>query len=180
MKRIKFASLIGLSLVLGAMTLTSCGSTNSASSSKQKGIVLQEGDKATLTVDGDYTIIELPKEKTVEDLAFYDTDVLGYLLKSNANITTDGQNWGNDRIYYYLHNSREWLYKGNYEHPYEMEMTKVKSIRIGNRRQRLRDFVDLMPLKANSKEMKSDQGFQDEISFGSSYYIFVEITLLDR
>ena len=87
---------------------------------------------------------------------------------------------GNDRIYYYLHNSREWLYKGNYEHPYEMEMTKVKSIRIGNRRQRLRDFVDLMPLKANSKEMKSDQGFQDEISFGSSYYIFVEITLLDR
>ena len=94
MKRIKFASLIGLSLVMGAMTLTSCGSTNSASSSKQKGIVLQEGDKATLTVDGDYTIIELPKEKTVEDLAFYDTDVLGYLLKSNANITTDGQNWG--------------------------------------------------------------------------------------
>ena len=103
MKRIKFASLIGLSLVLGAMTLTSCGSSNTAA--KQKGIVLQEGDKATLTVEGDYTLIEIPQEKTVEDMAFYDTDVLGYLLKSNANITTDGQSWGNDRIYYYLHNS---------------------------------------------------------------------------
>ena len=85
-------------------------------------------------------------------------DVLGYLLKSNAQITTDGGTWGNDRIYYYLHNSKEWLHMGVYANPYEMEMTKVKSIRIGNRRQRLRDFVDLMPLKANSKEMKSDQG----------------------
>jgi len=178
MKRIKFASLIGLSLVMGAMTLTSCGSSNTAS--KQKGIILQEGDKATLTVEGDYSIIEIPQEKSVEDLAFYDTDVLGYLLKSNVNITTDGRSIGNDNIYYYLHNSKEWLYKGNYEHPYEIEMTKVKSIRIGNRRQRLRDFVDLMPLMANSKEKKSDQGFQDEVSFGSSYYIFVEITLLDR
>jgi len=163
---------------MGAMTLNSCGSSSSAT--KQKGIVLQEGDKATLTVETDYTVIEIPQEKSVEDLAFYDTDVLGYLLKSNAQISSDGQMWVNDNIYYYLHDSKEWLHLGNYEHPYEIEMTKVKSIRIANRRLRMRDFVDQMPLLANSKEKKSDRGFQDEISFGSNYYKFIEITLFDR
>ena len=179
MKRIKFASLIGLSLILGAVTLTSCGASGAASG-KQKGIVLQEGDKASLTNENGYTTIVLPDEMTSEDMAFYDTDVLGYLLKSNAQISTDGGTWENDRIYYYLHNSKEWLHLGNYEHPYEMEMTKVKSIRIANSRKRLREFVDEMPMLANSKEKKSDQGFQDEISFGSSYYIFIEIVMKDR
>jgi hypothetical protein len=32
---------------------------------------------------------------------------------------------------------------------------------------------------ANSKEKKNDQGFQDEISFGNNYYIFIEIELKD-
>ena len=177
MKRIKFASLIGLSLVLGAMTLTSCGSTGSAT--KQKGIILQEGDKATMTTENGYTTIVLPEEMTSEDLALYDTDVLGYLLKSNAQISTDGRTWDNDGIYYYLHNSKEWLHKGNYEHPYEMEMTKVKSIRIADRRLRLREFVDEMPLLANDKENKSNDNFQNEVSFGSTYYIFIEIVMKD-
>lgn len=179
MKKIKFASLIGLSLVMGAVVLSSCGATGAASG-KQKGIVLQEGDKATLTNENGYTTIVMPEEMTSDDMALYDTDVLGYLLKSNAQISTDGGTWDNDRIYYYLHNSKEWLHLGNYEHPYEMEMTKVKSIRIANSRKRLREFVDEMPMLANSKEKKSDQGFQDEISFGSSYYIFMEIVLKDR
>ena len=179
MKRIKFASLIGLSLVLGAFTLTSCGASGAASG-KQKGIVLQENDKATLTNENGYTTIVLPEEKTSDDLALYDTDILGYLLKSNAQISTDGGTWENDRIYYYLHNSKEWLHQGVYANPYELEMTKVKSIRIANSRKRLREFVDEMPLLANSKEKKSDQGFQDEISFGNSYYIFIEIVLKDR
>lgn len=178
MKRIKFATLIAMSLMMGAVTLSSCGSTGSAT--KQKGIVLQEGDNATLTNENGYTTIVMPLEKTADDLALYDTDVLGYLLKSNAPISTDGGTWDNDRIYYYLHNSREWLHLGNYEHPYEVEMTKVKSIRISNNRLRLREFVDQMPLLANSKEKKSDNGFQDEVSFGSSYYYFVEIVLNDR
>lgn len=178
MKRIKFATLIAMSLMMGAVTLTSCGSTGSAT--KQKGIVLQEGDNATLTNENGYTTIVMPTEKTSDDLALYDTDVLGYLLKSNAPISTDGGTWDNDRIYYYLHNSKEWLHLGNYEHPYEVEMTKVKSIRISNNRLRLREFVDQMPLLANSKEKKSDNGFQDEVSFGSSYYYFIEIVLNDR
>ena len=59
-------------------------------------------------------------------------------------------------------------------------MSKVKSIRIANNRKRLREFVDEMPLLANSKEKKADQSFQDEVSFGNAYYIFVEITLNDR
>ena len=178
MKRIKFATLIALSLVMGTVTLTSCGSTGSAT--KQKGIVLQEGDNATLTNENGYTTIVLPEEKTSDDLALYDTDVLGYLLKSNAPISTSGGSWDNDNIYYYLHNSKEWLHLGNYEHAYEVEMSKVKSIRIANNRKRLREFVDEMPLLANSKEKKADQSFQDEVSFGNAYYIFVEITLNDR
>ena len=177
MKKMRIASIMGLALI-GAMTLVSCGSTGSAT--KQKGIVLQEGDKATLTNENGYTTIVLPEEKTTEDLALYDTDVLGYLLKSNAPITTDGGTWDNDRIYYYMHNSKEWLHLGNYEHPYEIEMTKVKSIRISNNRLRLREFVDQMPYLRDSKEKKSDNSFQDEISFGSSYYYFIEIVVNDR
>jgi hypothetical protein len=177
MKRIKFATLI-VTIVAGAMTLSSCGSTGSAT--KQKGIVLQEGDNATLVSENGYTTITMPVEKTADDLALYDTDVLGYLLKSNAPISTDGGTWDNDRIYYYMHNSKEWLHLGNYEHPYEIEMTKVKSIRISNNRLRLREFVDQMPLLANSKEKKSDNSFQDEVSFGSSYYYFIEIVVNDR
>ena len=176
----KIASLISLSLVLGALTLTSCGSSSGAASGKQKGIVLQEGDKATLTNENGYTTIVLPEEMSSDDMALYDTDVLGYLLKSNAQITTDGGTWDNDRIYYYLHNSKEWLHLGNYSNPYEIEMTKVKSIRIANGRKRLREFVDEMPYLRDSKEKKSDQSFQDEISFGSTYYKFIEIVLKDR
>ena len=59
-------------------------------------------------------------------------------------------------------------------------MTKVKSIRIANGRKRLREFVDEMPYLRDSKEKKSDQSFQDEISFGSTYYKFIEIVLKDR
>lgn len=178
MKKMRIASIMSLALVAGAMMFTSCGSTGSAT--KQKGIVLQEGDNATLTNENGYTTITMPIEKTADDLALYDTDVLGYLLKSNAPISTDGDTWDNDRIYYYMHNSKEWLHLGNYEHPYEIEMTKVKSIRISNNRLRLREFVDQMPYLANSKEKKSDNSFQDEVSFGSSYYYFIEIVVNDR
>ena len=72
------------------------------------------------------------------------------------------------------------LHLGNYSNPYEIEMTKVKSIRIANGRKRLREFVDEMPYLRDSKEKKSDQSFQDEISFGSTYYKFIEIVLKDR
>ena len=179
MKKIRFYSMMLLSLVMG-VSLVSCGSSNTATKKEKKTIVLQEGDKATLTVDEDYTTIELPLTQTAEDLAFYETDIMGYLSKSNAPITTDGGTWDSYRIYYYMHNSKEWLHQGVYATPQEIQMSRVKSIRIANNRMRLREFVDEMPLKRDSKEMKSDQGFQDEISFGNTYYIFIDITLKDQ
>ena len=83
------------------------------------------------------------------------------------------------RIYYYLHNSKEWLYQGIYENPYEITVSKIKSIKIANYRMRLREFYQQMPLLSNSKEKKNDSGFQNEIQFGESYYLFIDITLRD-
>lgn len=180
MKKMRFTSVLSLALVMGVMTMvSSCGSTGSTST-KTKGIVLQEGDKATLTNEDGYTTIVFPETVTSDDLSMYDTDFLGYILKSNGPITTDGGTWDSYHIYYYLHNSKEWLHQGIYANPYEMQVSKIKSIRIANSRKRLREFVDQMPLLANSKEKKSDQSFQDEISFGNSYYIFIEIVMKDR
>ena len=112
-------------------------------------------------------------------MALYDTDLLGYLLKSNAPISTSGSEYDTYRIYYYMHNSKEWLHQGVYENPYEISVTKIKSIKIANYRMRLREFYEQMPYLSNSKEKKSDSGFQNEIQFGESYYLFIDITLRD-
>ena len=177
MKKMKIAS-ISLLMMFGAMMVASCGSSN-ATPKEKKTIVLQEGDKATLTVGEDYTVIEFPETVTAEDLALYETDFMGYISKSNGPISTDGKTWESYGIYYYLHNSKEWLHQGTYASPEEMTVSKIKKIRIANRRMRLREFVDEMPYKRDSKEMKNDQGFQDEISFGNTYYIFIDIELRD-
>lgn len=174
----KTVSVICMALVAGAM-FTSCGSSNSAAKENKNAIVLQEGDRATLTVDENYTTIVFPDALTSEDMSIYGTDFMGYILNSNGPITTDGGSWDSYRIYYYLHNSKEWLHQGTFANPQEMQVAKIKQIRIANRRHRLREFVDEMPLKRDSKEMKNDQGFQDEISFGNTYYIFVDILLRD-
>jgi hypothetical protein len=178
MKMRKIASLFGMALMMCSMfVVAGCGS--SSGTKKQKGIVLQEGDRATVTNANGYTTIEFPAELSGDDVALYDTDLLGYLLKSNAPISTSGSEYDTYRIYYYMHNSKEWLHLGNYANPYEIQVSRIKKIRIAQKRQRLRDFVDEMPLMANSKEKKNDQGFQDEISFGNNYYIFIEIELKD-
>jgi hypothetical protein len=181
MKQTKFYSMAVLALMAGVISLTSCGSSNSAAKPKvdKNAIVLQENDKATLTVDDNYTTIVFPESLTTDDLALYNDDFMGYILKSNGPITTDGNSWGSYRIYYYLHNSKEWLFKGIYENPQEIQVSKIKKIRIAKSRKHLRDFVNEMPLLANSKEKKNDQGFQQEISSGSSYYIFIDIELKD-
>ena len=178
MKRLHFVSLMSLSLLMSAVVLFSaCGS--SGATKKPKGIVLQEGDRAVLTNANGYTTIEFPAELNGEDVALYDTDLLGYLLKSNAPISTSGSEYDAYRIYYYLHNSKEWLHQGIYENPYEMTVTKVKRVRIANYRLRLREFADQMPYLTNSKEKKSDSGFQNELQFGESYYLFIDITMRD-
>jgi hypothetical protein len=48
-------------------------------------------------------------------------------------------------------------------------------IKISKYPLRLREFNTLMPLLDGSKEKKSDQGYQDEILFGSNRYTFIEI-----
>lgn len=178
MKRIKFASLIGMSLLMGAVVvLAGCGASGTAK--KPKGIVLQEGDRAVLTEGEDYTTIEFPAELTSEDIAMYDTDFLGYMLKSNVPISTDGGSYGAYGIYYYMHNSKEWLHQGIYEHPYEITVSKIQSIRIAKDVMRLREFHELMPYLDGSKEKKNDNGYQREIRDGQNYYRFIEITLRD-
>lgn len=167
-----------MSLVMGAMVVfSSCGA--SGAGKKPKGIVLQEGDRAVVTDDKDFTTIEFPAELTSEDLAFYDTDLLGYLLKSNAPISSNGGDYDAYRIYYYLHNSKEWLHQGQYENPYEMTVSKIKSVKIADYRMRLREFNEMMPYLNNSKEKKSDSNYQNEVMFGDNFYIFIDITMRD-
>ncbi len=177
MKQIRFSLMVLVSLFMGATVLTSCGASGAAG--KQKGIVLQEGDRATLLNENGYTTIVFPDKITSDDMAIYDTDFRGYLLKSNAPIDNSGNQYDSYGIYYYLHNSKEWLHQGIYENPYEMQISRIKSIKIANDRMRLREFNEQMPLLNNSKEKKSDQGYQDEIMFGNSYYIFIDITMRD-
>ena len=69
--------------------------------------------------------------------------------------------------------------QGIYEAPYEMKVSDIKTIKIADYRQRLRDFNEKMPLLNNSKEKKNDSGYQDEILFGSNYYLFIEIVMRD-
>ncbi len=175
MKRIKFVSL--MALFMGALVLTACGA--SGAGKKPKGIILQEGDRAVVTNANGYTTIEFPTELNSDDMAFYDTDLLGYLIKSNAPISTDGGEYDSYGTYYYLHNSKEWLHQGIYEIPYDMQVSKIKSVKIANYRMRLKEFNEQMPLLNNSKEKKNDSGYQNEILFGENYYIFIEIVMRD-
>ena len=176
MKKIRFSALMIVSALMAAAMFVSCGSS---APKKPRGIILQEGDPATVTQADGFTTIEFPATLTQEQRDFYDTDILGYLLKSNGPISTDGRQYDSYNIYYYLHNSREWLDQGIYENPYEMEVFRVKSIKIADYRMRLREFNEKMPLMNNSKVKKSDQGYQDEILFGNNYYLFIDITMRD-
>jgi len=175
MKKIKFVSLIAL--IMGAVVMSACGA--SGAGKKPKGIILQEGDRAVVTDAGGYTTIEFPAELNSDDRALYDTDFLGYMIKSNAPLSTDGREYDSYSIYYYLHNSKEWLHQGIYENPYNMEVTKIKSVKIANYRMRLKEFNEQMPMLNNSKEKKSDNNYQNEILFGENYYIFIDITMRD-
>lgn len=160
--------------------LVACGS--SSTGKKPKGVILQEGDRATLTIDPEYngyTTIEFPAELTAEDMALYETDLVGYLLKSNVKISTSGTENDGFPIYYYMHNSREWLHKGQYDSPQEMTVSKIKSVKMSKAYMRLKDFNKLMPLLDNDKEKKNDQSYQDEIRFGNQYYYFFEVVLRD-
>ncbi|MCQ2126863.1 MAG: hypothetical protein MJZ06_05475 [Bacteroidaceae bacterium] len=176
MKSIKSMGFSMLLILCAVAVFASCGS---GAPKKPKGIILVEGDNATLTNDGDYTTIEFPDELTAEDAERYDTDLMGYLLASNGPISTDGTNWDGFGIYYYQHNSHQWLHQGQYEDPAQVRVSKIKKIIIANRYQRLKDFNTKMPLLDGSKEKKNDDGYQNEIRFGNNYYYFIEVVVRD-
>ncbi|MCQ2083520.1 MAG: hypothetical protein MJY58_03375 [Bacteroidaceae bacterium] len=176
MKTIKSIGFSMLLLMSAAVIFSSCG----AGAPKQsKELVLAEGDRATLTNDGEYTTIEFPDQLTAEDGTLYDTDLMGYLSNCNAPISTDGTDWDGFRIYYYMHNSREWLHKGIYENPAEIKVSQIKKIVIANRYTYLRNFNTKMTLLNNSKEMKNDNGYKEEVQFGNTYYYYIEVILRD-
>jgi len=178
MKRKNLTSLLFTALIMSAVfAVYSCGS--SGSTKKPKGIIIPEGDKATLTVADGFSTIQFPEVLDAADRELYDIDFLGYMLRANAPISTSGSEYDGFGIYYYMHDSKEWLYKGIYSNPAEMSVSKIKTIKIANSRKRLREFNTLMPLMDNSAEKKSDQGYQNEILFGSNYYFFIEIVLRD-
>lgn len=178
MNKRRFSSLLILPLVIGALFMVySCGSSDTAK--KPKGIILPEGDNATLTKEGGYTTIQFPETLDAADRDRYDIDLLGYLIKANAPINTSGSEYDGFPIYYYMHDSKEWLYKGIYSNPQEMTVSKIKTLKIGNNRMRLRDFNTKMPLLNDSREKKNDQSYQNEIMFGENYYFFIEVVLRD-
>lgn len=158
-------------------------STDSAMAAKKpkkpKGIILVEGDKATLTVGDKYTTIEFPAKLEEEDFEFYKDYLVDYLMNANAPIRNDGKEYANYNVFYYMHNSREWLHKGQYNDPAQITVSRIQKINISKRAMRLKDFYKEMPLISNSQEKKTDQAWQDEIMFGQEFYTFIEIVIRD-
>lgn len=165
-------------LILCAVTLfSSCGA---GAPKKSKELVLPEGDNAVMTNDGKYTTIVFPAQLTAEDRAMYDTDLMGYLERINAPISTDGHEWDGFSIYYYMHNGNQWLHKGSYSDPAIIKVTDIAKLVIANDYAYLRQFNTLMTLKNKDKEAKSDNGYQQEIQFGNNYYYYIEVELRDK
>ena len=174
MKKIKSLMSISVMLLAGLM-MAACGASGETKEKKQKGLILPEGDNATLVTEGNYTTITFPDELTAADEERYNTDFVGYIMSLNGKINVEGREMNNYPIYYYLHNAGQWLFKGEYENPAILTVKDIKMIKISKYPLRLREFNTLIPLLDGSKEKKSDHGYQDEILFGSNRYTFIEI-----
>lgn len=172
----KTISVLRTVLVMSALVF---GVTNVDAAKKPKGLVIPEGDKAQLTTVGNYNVITLPETLDEADMELYNTDFVGYIMKINGKINTEGNSWAGSQIYYYVHNSKEWLHKGQYDNPAQLNVTRIKSFRISKFIMRLREFNKEMPLLNDSRDMKNDQGYQNEIREGETKYTFIEITLRD-
>ena len=70
MKKIKSLMSISVMLLAGLM-MAACGASGETKEKKQKGLVLPEGDNATMVVDGSYTTITFPDELSAEDQERY-------------------------------------------------------------------------------------------------------------
>lgn len=174
MKRTR--TILSVSVLLIANLLLVC---NVNAAKKPKGIIIPEGDNAVVNTEGAYTTITFPETLTPEDAERYDTDFLGYMISIKSKISSTGGDYDGNRIYYYVHNSKEWLHKGQYEDPTLLSVSKIKSIKFSKYTLRLREFNKQMPLLDGDKEKKNDSGYQNEILSGENRYIFMEIVLRD-
>lgn len=175
----KIKNLLSFSKLLVVLMMLSSASVVGAKEKKPKGLIIPEGDRAVLVVESDYSTITFPETLTEEEVELYSTDFVGYIQRINGKISSTGSDYKGSPIYFYLHNSKEWLFKGQYDSPAIMQVSKIKSIKMSNGLLRLREFNKLMPLLDGSKEKKNDQGYQDEVLFGESRYTFIDITLRD-
>lgn len=176
MKRNRTISLLSLSLIV---LLFQGLVMNADAAKKPKGLIIPEGDNAVLVSEGGYTTITFPASLSAEELDLYNTDLVGYILRINGKMSTDGNEYKGTSVYYYVHNSKEWLHKGQYENPGQLTVSKIKSIRISNTILRLREFNTQMPLLDGDKEKKNDSGYQEELQFGENRYTFFDVTLRD-
>ncbi|MBO4499721.1 MAG: hypothetical protein J5732_05655 [Bacteroidaceae bacterium] len=170
MKKIQTVLTICLALLVSA---------NVSGAKKPKGIIIPEGDNAVLSTEGSFTTITLPETLSAEEMELYNTDLVGYLIRLNAKISSDGSDYNGGKIYYYMHNSKEWLHKGQYELPAQMNVQKIKSIKIAKSMLRLREFNKQMPLLDGHRDKKNDTAYQNELLEGENRYIFIDITLRD-
>lgn len=175
---------LSLSLILAVGLMTMSVSTYAAKEKapKKKGIVLAEGDRAVYTQGSGSTLssIVFPETLTDEEInGLYATDIPGYMTAIGHKMSPSGTDVNGISIYYYVHNSKEWLFKGDWANPETTPIKAIKEIRWGNFSQYLREFVQHMPLKTENKETKSNQSFQDELQFGSNKYYFFEIVIRD-
>ena len=125
MKRTR--TILSVSVLLIANLLLVC---NVNAAKKPKGIIIPEGDNAVVNTEGAYTTITFPETLTPEDTERYNTDFLGYMLSIHSKISSTGGDYDGNSIYYYVHNSKEWLHKGQYEDPTTLTVSKIKSIRF--------------------------------------------------
>lgn len=178
MKQIKSILSVGMLLTAGLLIVQGLMSDASAAK-KPKGLIIPEGDNAVLTEEGSYTKITFPETLTPEDMELYSTNFAAYILSIGGKMSTDGNEYKGTNVYYYVHNSKEWLHKGQYELPGMLTVSKIKYVRISKGILRLRDFNKEMPLREADRENKNDSGYQDELMFGENRYTFIEIVLRD-
>lgn len=175
----KIKNLLSFSKLLIVLMVMSSASIVGAKEKKPKGLILPEGDRAELVVGSDFSTITFPETLTAEEMELYNTDFVGYIQRINGKISSTGSDYKGSPIYFYLHNSKEWLYKGEFDSPAIMQVTKIKSIKISNSLMRLREFNKLMPLLDGSREKKNDTDYQNEVMSGENRYTFIDITLRD-
>ncbi|MCQ2067075.1 MAG: hypothetical protein MJY65_05440 [Bacteroidaceae bacterium] len=76
------------------------------------------------------------------DKGEFTTDLQGYLIEKGY----AKEQYPNIRWIYYVHDSKEYLYQGKYEHPMEIDAVDIKSINVFEKPMYMKDLLELCPL----------------------------------